>query len=300
MATNYFNLPTVDPDSTLSFPDAVNGLAIATDDVLQMVQNSFGSIDVGDLPVASTKELGLVRVGTGFRVFSDGSLSTTASPFKLRPATNNELGGVYIGQNVDVADGAISIGFNAFNTESIGAASLSNGGVETQDFANQVVTADKIEGRIVNDINRVETLFGASDGFQVSAYNSTYYPQKSSLTLFTKISEHFYFAYQPFSLATDRVTELFRLTDQSDVALAMVAGHNITSSLPPKMNPGALFTTNVRLVAYGYVYANNKWTITRTIEVNIDGARSTADVRNHNISAQKPTHVYMPPTIIRV
>ena len=298
MATNYFNLPTVDPDSTLSFPDAVNGLAIATDDVLQSVQDSFGSIDVGDLPVASTKELGVVRVGDGFRVFADGSLSTTAAPFKLRPATDKALGGVFIGTNVEVVDdgsendGSISIGFGAFNTTRVSSTELANGGVGTADFRNLAVDATKIGGSVMNDISKAENLFATTEGYQFAEAGW------SSLTaeriLCNKISENLWIFMRAFNEHS--------IMGGSGTAkkLGLDRKHGSVGGNIPEMLPGELFTSDVALHAYGYNYNGGKWAVCRIYTIVMHGSTAKVDVRYTNISSASPTRYYMPPTIVNM
>lgn len=299
MATNYFNLPTVDPDSTLSFPDAVNGLAIATDDVLQSVQDSFGSIDVGDLPVASTKELGVVRVGDGFRVFADGSLSTTAAPFKLHPATDKALGGVFIGTNVEVVDegsendGSISIGFGAFNTTRVSSTELANGGVGTADFKNLAVDATKIGGSVMNDISKAENLFATTEGYQFDRSGSsggTY-----ARIICNKISDSLWFFMRPFSDA-----KIMWGQDVTGAKLGLDRKHGDVSGSIPNMLPGELFHSDVILHAYGYNYEGGKWVVCNIYTIVMHGATATMDLRHTQISSATPTRFYMPPTIVNM
>lgn len=151
MATSYYKLPTVDPDSTLSFPDAVNGLANATDAVLHGIQSGFDAGSKYELPVASEQTLGGIRVGSGFRVYSDGLLDSAADRFELRPATANAIGGVYTGKNVNVTNaGAISVGTGAFADVEVTSERLANGAVTTAKLADSAVNEKKLDGGLLN------------------------------------------------------------------------------------------------------------------------------------------------------
>ena len=61
------------------------------------------------LPAATVSTLGGVKVGSGLKVYSDGTLSVTGSAYTLPTATASRLGGVKVGDYLDIAaDGTLS------------------------------------------------------------------------------------------------------------------------------------------------------------------------------------------------
>lgn len=153
MGTTYFGLPQVDPDSTLSFPDAVNGLATATDAVLHGIQKGFEG-DEYEPPIASRDTLGVVRVGHGFKVYADGLITRSAEPFKLEPATDKKLGGIVAGRNITAdEDGRIGIGSGAFSgTEQIKTSEIAAGAVTTAKLATPAVEERNVDSTVVNKL----------------------------------------------------------------------------------------------------------------------------------------------------
>lgn len=163
MGTTYFGLPQVDPDSTLSFPDAVNGLATATDAVLHGIQKGFEG-DEYEPPIASRDTLGVVRVGHGFKVYSDGLIARSAEPFKLEPATDKKLGGIVAGRNITAAeDGRIGIGSGAFSgTEQIKTSDLAPGAVTTAKLATPAVEERNVDSTVVNKLKLPSQMWNTS------------------------------------------------------------------------------------------------------------------------------------------
>lgn len=153
MGTTYFGLPQVDPDSTLSFPDAVNGLATATDAVLHGIQKGFEG-DEYEPPIASRDTLGVVRVGHGFKVYADGLITRSVEPFKLKPATDKKLGGIVAGRNITAdEDGRIGIGSGAFSgTEQIKTSEIAPGAVTTAKLATPAVEERNVDSTVVNKL----------------------------------------------------------------------------------------------------------------------------------------------------
>lgn len=153
MSTRYYGLPTVDDSATLNFVDSVNGLANSTDAVLHGVAASFDKQSY-DLPTATGETLGGVRIGDGFKVYSDGLLTTSRDPFELTPATAETLGGVAIGRNVNISDGKITVGDAAFDLTTVSTSQLAPNAVTTAKLGKRVVEApDGIEARIYNAFN---------------------------------------------------------------------------------------------------------------------------------------------------
>lgn len=163
MGTTYYGLPQVDPDSTLSFPDAVNGLATATDAVLHGIQKGFEG-DEYEPPIASRDTLGVVRVGHGFKVYSDGLLTRSAEPFKLKPATDKALGGIVAGRNITADEaGRIGIGSGAFSgTEQIKTADLAPGAVTTAKLAKPAVEERNVDSTVVNKLKLPSQMWNTS------------------------------------------------------------------------------------------------------------------------------------------
>ena len=300
MATGYYKLPTVDPDSTLSFPDAVNGLAIATDDVLQDVQDGFGHMDVTDLPTASTKEVGVVRIGDGFRTYADGTLVTSKPPFKLKPAKQDTLGGIYIGDNIDVEkDGAISINMGAFNVDSISGASIANGAVTTEKIAPYAVDDKKIGGSIVNDINKVENLFTNSPALKLSDESS----YRKDI-LIDKVSDHLWVARGSFFTALSNTmfwgtvgATVHQGKDRKGFQLYYSQDRN-PGTQHTALPPAGVFTQDVTISAFLVQFVTNKYEIIGTSTVTIHGSTGLADRKLIKSRDVTPTGIYFPPTII--
>lgn len=168
MGTTYFGLPQVDPDSTLSFPDAVNGLATATDTVLHGIQKGFEG-DEYEPPIASRDTLGVVRVGHGFKVYADGLITRSAEPFKLEPATDKKLGGIVAGRNIMVdEDGRIGIGSGAFSgTEQIKTSEIAAGAVTTAKLATPAVVEQNVDSTVVNKLKHPSQMWNTPQVYEV-------------------------------------------------------------------------------------------------------------------------------------
>lgn len=153
----------MDPDSTLSFPDAVNGLATATDAVLHGIQKGFEG-DEYEPPIASRDTLGVVRVGHGFKVYADGLITRSAEPFKLEPATDKKLGGIVAGRNITAdEDGRIGIGSGAFSgTEQIKTSDLAPGAVTTAKLATPAVEERNVDSTVVNKLKLPSQMWNTS------------------------------------------------------------------------------------------------------------------------------------------
>ena len=168
MGTTYFGLPQVDPDSTLSFPDAVNGLATATDAVLHGIQKGFEG-DEYEPPIASRDTLGVVRVGHGFKVYADGLITRSAEPFRLEPATDKKLGGIVAGRNITAdEDGRIGIGSGAFSgTEQIKTSEIAAGAVTTAKLATPAIVEGNVDSTIVNKLKLPSQMWNTSQVYEV-------------------------------------------------------------------------------------------------------------------------------------
>lgn len=173
MGTTYFGLPQVDPDSTLSFPDAVNGLATATDAVLHGIQKGFEG-DEYEPPIASRDTLGVVRVGHGFKVYADGLITRSVEPFRLEPATDKKLGGIVAGRNITAdEDGRISIGSGAFSdTEQIKTADLAPGAVTTAKLATPAITEGNVDSTVVNKLKLPSQMWNSPQVTEIWNCNS--------------------------------------------------------------------------------------------------------------------------------
>lgn len=168
MGTTYFGLPQVDPDSTLSFPDAVNGLATATDAVLHGIQKGFEG-DEYEPPIASRDTLGVVRVGHGFKVYADGLITRSAEPFRLEPATDKKLGGIVAGRNITAdEDGRIGIGSGAFSgTEQIKTSEIAAGAVTTAKLATPAIVDGNVDSTVVNKLKLPSQMWNTPQVYEV-------------------------------------------------------------------------------------------------------------------------------------
>lgn len=189
MGTTYFGLPQVDPDSTLSFPDAVNGLATATDAVLHGIQKGFEG-DEYEPPIATRDTLGVVRVGHGFKVYSDGLITRSVEPFKLKPATDKALGGIVTGRNITAAeDGRIGIGSGAFSgTEQIKTSEIAPGAVTTAKLATPAVEERNVDSTVVNKLKLPSQMWNTS---QIIEIRASYW--KGIKFMLHKMTDHAYF-----------------------------------------------------------------------------------------------------------
>lgn len=183
MGTTYFGLPQVDPDSTLSFPDAVNGLATATDAVLHGIQKGFEG-DEYEPPIASRDTLGVVRVGHGFKVYADGLITRSAEPFRLEPATDKKLGGIVAGRNITAdEDGRIGIGSGAFSgTEQIKTTDLAAGAVTTAKLATPAVEERNVDSTFVNKLKLPAQMWNTS---QITTFCEEVVPYNARGVTFT-------------------------------------------------------------------------------------------------------------------
>jgi hypothetical protein len=141
----------------------VNGLATATDAVLHGIQKGFEG-DEYEPPIASRDTLGVVRVGHGFKVYSDGLIARSAEPFKLEPATDKTLGGIVADRNITVdEDGRIGIGSGAFSgTEQIKTADLAPGAVTTAKLATPAVEERNVDSTVVNKLKLPSQMWNTS------------------------------------------------------------------------------------------------------------------------------------------
>lgn len=173
MGTTYFGLPQVDPDSTLSFPDAVNGLATATDAVLHGIQKGFEG-DEYEPPIASRDTLGVVRVGHGFKVYADGLITRSAEPFRLEPATDNKLGGIVAGRNITSdEDGRIGIGSGAFSgTEQIKTSEIAAGAVTMAKLATPAVEERNVDSTVVNKLKLPSQMWNSTQVTEIWNVNT--------------------------------------------------------------------------------------------------------------------------------
>lgn len=173
MGTTYFGLPQVDPDSTLSFPDAVNGLATATDAVLHGIQKGFEG-DEYEPPIASRDTLGVVRVGHGFKVYADGLITRSAEPFRLEPATDKKLGGIVAGRNITAdEDGRIGIGSGAFSgTEQIKTSEIAAGAVTTAKLATPAVEESNVDSTVSNKLKLPSQMWNSMQVTEIWNVNS--------------------------------------------------------------------------------------------------------------------------------
>ena len=234
MGTTYFGLPQVDPDSTLSFPDAVNGLATATDAVLHGIQKGFEG-DEYEPPIASRDTLGVVRVGHGFKVYADGLITRSAEPFRLEPATDKKLGGIVAGRNITAdEDGRIGIGSGAFSgTEQIKTADLAPGAVTTVKLATPAVEERNVDSTVVNKLKLPSQMWNTS---QITKFCEEVAPYNARGVTFTfhrmsdKVSYVVARSFGPFTpLSDDGVGKTSKMMTLVD---------NITS----EMTPGLLGT----------------------------------------------------------
>lgn len=220
MSTRYYGLPTVDDSATLNFVDSVNGLANSADAVLHGVAESFDKQSF-DLPTATGETLGGVRIGDGFKVYSDGLLTTSRDPFELKPATAETLGGVAIGRNVNISDGKITVGDAAFDLTTVSTSQLAPNAVTAAKLGKRAVESpDNIEKRIYN-------AFSGAAGVWKNA-EKRYLRQSGELSKYIavvyKIGLHSFVVGNMIDYATYSGTQLYTDTDGTEKATPSALG----------------------------------------------------------------------------
>lgn len=223
MSTSNYGLPTVSADSTMAFCDAVNGLATATDAVLHGIAEGYDD-DPYTLPVATSQTLGGVRIGDGFKVYSDGLLTTSAERFELEPATKAALGGVIAGKNIDITDaGAVSVGDGAFKEGDITTAQLGAGAVQTSHIQDTAVTQEKLDAEVYQSIANPQGGWDQAATFDIgSLYASNWF----RVARVRKLGSNFYVAcsHNFINVMPPKLNTQLYLTDKNTPALSSNTG----------------------------------------------------------------------------
>lgn len=248
MSTSNYGLPTVSDDSTMAFCDAVNGLATATDAVLHGIAEGYDD-DPYTLPVATSQTLGGVRIGDGFKVYSDGLLTTSAERFELAPATKSALGGVIAGKNVDITDaGAISVGEGAFKEGDITTAQLSAGAVQTRHIQDSAITQEKLDAEVYQALANPQGGWDQAATFDIG-FN--YLNNWTALATVRKFGSNYYVSYEPHVHLPSKNTQLY-LYDLNTPALSSNTGlREFTIAWATRGNTGS--TYGIRSVTAAHV-----------------------------------------------
>ena len=159
MATEFYNLPTVNNEkNTFSFVDSVNGLATSVDETLEQMIDEFHAHPY-HLPTATKQQLGGVRIGDGWDVYSDGEITPKDSKYVLPKATNETLGGIIAGQNIICEKGKVSLDEGAYKLDDYTTEMFRDGAVTTDKLADTSITADKCIATIPAELNKLVNSF---------------------------------------------------------------------------------------------------------------------------------------------
>lgn len=113
--TTHYSLPTVESTDAIDGASQITALATATDDALYEIAQSAG--ETYTLPAATSETLGGVKIGDGVNVTDDGTISVTQSTYTLPAATASTIGGVKPGTGLTVSeDGTLSVDISAILT----------------------------------------------------------------------------------------------------------------------------------------------------------------------------------------
>lgn len=158
MSTKYFNLPYIDPSAPFDGAADINKLADAVDSALETVE-VLGRDATFTLEPATRTKLGGVIVGNGVEVGQDGTISVNVDPYELPPATHSSLGGVIVGDGINVTpDGVISIDDAAITLppNSVGTEQIIDGAVTAPKIANKTITYEKLASSLQSIVNEAE------------------------------------------------------------------------------------------------------------------------------------------------
>lgn len=174
MATEFYNLPTVNNEkNTFSFVDSVNGLATSVDETMEQIVDGFHAHPY-HLPTATKQQLGGVRIGDGWDVYSDGEITPKDSKYVLPKATNETLGGIIAGQNIICEEGKISLDEGAYKLDDYTTEMFRDEAVTTDKLADSSIVASKCEVIIPAQINKLVNSFNSWDRWRFTLDSGLY------------------------------------------------------------------------------------------------------------------------------
>ena len=153
MATEFYKLPTINNEAdTISFCDAVNGLAVSMDQTLEDMRLEFTS-NPYQLPAATKGSLGGVRIGEGWISYSDGEITPKDSKYVLPAANKDNLGGIKAGQNIGIDSfGKINVEQGAYDVEHFTTDQIKDGAVTNAKLGNLSITANETIPEITDSL----------------------------------------------------------------------------------------------------------------------------------------------------
>lgn len=166
MATTNYSFPTIDPAARFDGANDINKLADAIDTSMKQVE-LLGKDAQYELKPATATRLGGVRIGENVNVASDGTISVDTDPYTLPPASNTTLGGVIIpagsGFNLQ-PDGTLSIDDASVQipANSIGTEQIVDGAVTNQKLAADCVTYEKLGQALRDDFDKASAYVGGN------------------------------------------------------------------------------------------------------------------------------------------
>lgn len=145
MSTKNYNLPEIDPSAKFNGAEDINNLANEIDKQMKIVEQ-LGKDSHYTLTPATKSQIGGVIIGDGINVKSDGTISVAAEKYELPPASSTTLGGVIVpkdsGFNL-TTDGEISI-----DTASVNPGVNS---IKTDNIVDSAVTNIKIADEAIDE-----------------------------------------------------------------------------------------------------------------------------------------------------
>lgn len=176
MATDYYNLPTVnDTNATFSFVDALNALAVSVDSETERIRRGFNR-DEYELPIATKEQLGGVRIGDGWDLYSDGMIRAKETSYTLPAATDKRLGGIIAGENIvcDPATGTIRIDEKAYKFNAFTEQQLAADCVSTTKLIDGAVEEAKLATSVYSTILNIRNIFNNAKIRQFNVRGTSY------------------------------------------------------------------------------------------------------------------------------
>ncbi len=220
MATDYFNLPTVNErEATFSFVDSVNALATSVDASAEEIRKGFNR-DEYVLPIATRQQLGGVRVGDGWDLYSDGMIRAQETKYTLPAATDHSLGGIIAGENItcDPATGTIGVDEKAYDFDAFNEQQLADGCMSTNKFIDGAVSGDKLATDPYSKIQQIPNLFNNPTvrTFNLKGESDMYSPGEIVVTTIGNVHFLFWRASKPYGQVKDETCTIEAASDGTE------------------------------------------------------------------------------------
>ena len=124
-----------------------------------IVSNPTGDITLTNR-IATTSQLGVIKVGNNLSINSEGVLSANAGAYTLPTATGSVLGGVKVGSGLSISNGILSADVQNATSLVNGANTVSLGSTGVLTFPNGLL---KIAGNKIRNVNESVGLIAGSE-----------------------------------------------------------------------------------------------------------------------------------------